>query len=96
MSFFSKKYDTEKGIVVAVCDEDISGQIFEENELVLDIDRDFFCDVLITKTELLEILKDAHTANICGNKAIEFLVENGILYEAHIKTIAGVKYAMMF
>ncbi|MCK4550873.1 MAG: DUF424 family protein [Candidatus Aenigmarchaeota archaeon] len=96
MSFVIKTHKTEKGIIVAVCDEDIAGRVFEENGLVLDIDRDFFCDVLITKTELLEILKDAHTANICGNKAVDFLVENNILEDAHVKTIAGVKYAMMF
>ena len=96
MSFFSKTYNTEKGILVAVCDEDIAGQVFEENDFVLDIDRDFFCDAKLSKTELLEILKDVHSANICGNEVIEFLVENNILEDEHVKTIAGIKYAMMF
>ncbi|MCK5473852.1 MAG: DUF424 family protein [Candidatus Aenigmarchaeota archaeon] len=96
MNFFSKRHSTEKGIVVAVCDKDIAGQVFEENEFVLDIDKDFFCGGNITETELLEILKNAHSANICGNKVIEFLVEKNILEDEQVKTIAGVKYAMVF
>ncbi len=96
LSFFSKTHSTEKGIIVAVCDEDINGRVFEENGLVLDIDKDFFCDAKMSKTELLEILKDARTANICGNEVIDFLVENNILEDEQVKTIAGIKYAIMF
>ena len=96
MTYILKIHNSKKRPIVAICDSDILGCVFEENDFILDIDEDFFDGDIADEKKILDIIKTAYTVNICGNKIIEFLLKENILKNSHIKTIDNVKYAMIF
>lgn len=85
--------------IVAVCDSDILGHIFEEKERILDVDKDFFSgkNMLLKDIEkIAETIHASNTSNIIGNRIVAELVKNGAIKTQSVKEICGVKYAMVF
>ena len=85
--------------IVAVCDSDILGKRFEEEEFQLDVKESFFKGELKTKEEIIEIMKDMKledaTFNIMGERAVATALEAGVIQEGHIGKIAGIPYALI-
>ncbi|MCK4967443.1 MAG: DUF424 family protein [Candidatus Aenigmarchaeota archaeon] len=96
MTYSLKIHDSGKGSIVAICDSDILGCVFVENDFILDIDEDFFGGDIVDNDKILVLIKSAHTVNACGNKIVEFLISENIIKTSHVKTIDNVKYAMIF
>lgn len=97
---FSLKIHTDSGkTLCAICDSDILGKVFEENDRILDVDEDFFGGERMPLEKINDIsgaVKNAHTSNIIGNRIIAELLKSGALKESGVKEISGVKYAMIF
>lgn len=97
--FFLKIHESEGRAVCAVCDSDILGKVFEENECVLDVDEDFFSGKRVSLNEINEITKhvrESHTSNIIGNRIVAELVTAGVLKAGSVKENSGINYAMIF
>ncbi len=91
----------QEGSIVAVCDKEIVGQVFEENDKVLDLRGDFFYQEGITIEtndfdKIASEVKNAFTSNIVGNRIVSKFVQAGIIKASNVKKIGGVKYAMTF
>ncbi len=97
--FFLKIHESEGKTICAICDSDILGKVFEENERVLDVDEDFFGGKRVNLNEIREItnhIRESHTSNIIGNRIITELIKNGSLKARAVKDISGIKHAMIF
>lgn len=97
--FFHKIHESEGKTICSVCDSEILGKVFEENERVLDTDADFFGGEKSGLKDIKKIAKhiyESHTSNIIGNRIVAELVKNGALKANSVKEIKGVKYAMVF
>ena len=95
MTYILKIHESEKGLLVAICDSELLGKKFEENDFVLDIDEDFFGGDITDEKTILDSLKLAHTINASGNKIVDFLLSKNIIENSQVKTIDGVKYVVI-
>ena len=97
---FSFKIHTSDGkTICAICDSEILGKVFEENERVLDVDADFFGGEKAGSKEIKKIAKhirEANSSDIIGNRIVAKLVKEGALKESAVKEICRIKYAMVF
>lgn len=94
--FILKVYETEKGKVVAACDEDILGKTFEEGYLVLNVSKGFFEGRSATLKEIKKEIEACHTANIAGNKIVERLARDCVFDIECARTVGGQKHVMIF
>ena len=97
--FFFKIHASSGKSVCAVCDSDILGRVFEENERILDVDEGFFCGEKMPLEKIKEIadsVKASHTSNVIGNRIVAELLKMGALKAGSVKEICKVKYAMVF
>jgi len=78
--------------VVAVCDEKLLGKQLTEH---VKISEHFYKEKLVGKEEVLNELKKATLANIFGNEIIKITLEEGVVDEANVKEIAGIKHAII-
>lgn len=92
---YMKKYDTEGQVIVAVCDKDILGKKFREDELVLKLDECFYKGDEASEKEVKEALSSATIANIAGEKSIVCAVECGCIDPETIIFIEGIPHAQM-
>lgn len=79
---------------VACCDENLLNQCFKEGNIKIEISEHFFGGNLITLDEAIEILKNAQSFNIVGEKIISEAIIRKLLPEDGTRKIAGVPMAM--
>ena len=85
--------------IVAICDSELLGKVFEEDKYQLDVKESFFKGDEKTKQEVLEIMhdmtKEDATFNIIGPESTELALEAGIITKEGIKTIQSVPFALV-
>lgn len=96
MEYFLKVHESSSGRVVAVSDKGVLGKNFFENDLVLDVDADFFGGNKVRADDILSAVRDASNANIVGNDVVSLLVEKGVIAPTGVKTVGGVKFAHIY
>ena len=85
--------------VVAICDEELIGKTFEENNYQLHIKENFYKGEEKTSEEVKNIIKSMSeedaTFNIVGKKAINLAIETGFINQNNVRRIANIPYTMV-
>jgi hypothetical protein len=92
---YMKRYDTQRHLIVAVCDKEIMGKKFHEGELTLMVETGFYKGTDASEKEVMEALLCATIANITGQKAIACAVECGCIDPDNVIFIEGIPHAQM-
>jgi hypothetical protein len=85
--------------VVAVCDSDLIGKVFEQDKFQLDIKESFFKGDEKSKEQVIEIMnnmsREDATFNIIGKESVNAALEAGIINKEGIKEISGIPFALV-
>jgi hypothetical protein len=85
--------------VVAICDSDLLGKKFEEDNFQLDIKESFFGGEELSEPEAIELMKDMAkedaTFNIVGNNSIKAAIKAGIISKENVGEISKIPYALI-
>ena len=85
--------------IVAICDSELVGKYFDEEEFQLDLKESFYKGEEKSKDETLQIIKDMSkedaTFNIVGEEAIQTALEAEIISEDSIRKIKGIPFSMV-
>ena len=68
---FLKTFPTEKGLMIACCDEDLIGKTFREGRLRLSLEPSFYGDTVFGLGEALVLLDQADILNLVGKRVID-------------------------
>jgi hypothetical protein len=93
---YLKVHEIQNRKIIAVCDKDLIGTIFEEKGLQLKISESFYKGSLLPEKEIINILKNADNINLVGKKTIELALKNNIISKDNIIKIKGVPHAQIF
>jgi hypothetical protein len=85
--------------VVAICDKELLGKIFEEGKFQLDVKESFYRGKEVTEEELFEIInkmavEDA-TFNIVGKRSINAALKAGLIEKEGIRKIKGIPFSLV-
>lgn len=87
--------ETKEGLLVAVCDEDVLGETFEEDELSLTVTEEFYGTDAVDEGTAIESLTQADVANIVGTRAVELAVEEGFVDETNVLEVGATLHAQL-
>lgn len=90
-----RERETEEGLLVSVCDPDILGETFEEGEVSLTVDPDFYDGETADEERVVESLTRATVANIVGTRSVRLAIEHGIVDEEHVLEIDSTLHAQL-
>ncbi|MFA5176410.1 MAG: DUF424 family protein [Candidatus Nanoarchaeia archaeon] len=93
-TFYLKVHESVKGRIVSICDKDILGKVFEENEVELNVSEKFYKGNLVDEEEIIKIIKNERNINLVGENTIK-IAEKLDLAE-NIKTIKNIPYMEIF
>ncbi|MEA3343814.1 MAG: DUF424 family protein [archaeon] len=96
MEFLLKIHEPGNNHVVALCDKELLGKKFSENDLTLDIDPDFFGGKPAAINEIKDAIQTAQSVNIAGNEIVSKLMQHKILSPSGVKIIDKIKYAHIY
>ena|SRR5437867_1052540 len=96
MSFvYLKSYSTDKGTMVACCDEDLIGKTFREGKLRLSLESRFYGNTLFPLVEVLVLLDHADILNLVGRNVIDAAIGKGIVHPDAVISIAGIPHVQV-
>ncbi len=88
-----KIHKRENRTVVAVCDSDLVGRKFEEGERQLDLTGDFYKGEERDDKEVGDIIRNADIVNLVGPNAVKIGLQEEVITQDHVITIAGIPHA---
>jgi len=85
--------------VVAICDLDLIGKVFEQGKFQLDVKESFYKGKQVSEKELLDMInhlsREDATFNIVGKNSVHVALKAGIILEEGIKKIQGIPFALV-
>jgi uncharacterized protein len=82
--------------VVAICDEDLIGKKFEDEDRCIEVSERFYKGEKVSEEEAVKFLKAADNINLVGNKIVKLAVDLGIIKSNDVIEIQGVKHAQIY
>lgn len=87
--------ETERGLLVSVCDPDILGETFEDGAVSITVTEEFYGGEEVSEATAVESLARARVANIVGTRAVEAAVDAGIIDEGSVLDVDGTRHAQL-
>ena len=85
--------------VVAICDDELLGKVFEEGKVQLNVKENFYAGEKKTREEVLKLVdfykKEDATFNVVGEESVGVLIECGVLKEGGFGEVDGVKFGLV-
>lgn len=93
---YVKLHQSEHSEILAVCDEELIGKTFTEEDKEIKVSKEFFQGELLTEEDTIKILKDCTNANIIGKKAINCALDAAIISKENIFSCGGIVHAQYY
>jgi len=79
--------------VVAICDDDLLGKVFEEDGKILDLSSGFYRGKKLSLEETKEIMNKADNINLVGKQTIDLALKEELMDQDGVRTIKGIPFA---
>ena len=79
--------------MVAICDNELIGQKFEEKNLQLDLSSDFYKGEDKSEGEIVKLIKGSYVINAVGEKSVGLCLKLGLLDEKDVINIKNIPHA---
>ncbi|MEW6723051.1 MAG: DUF424 family protein [Candidatus Micrarchaeota archaeon] len=95
---YLKVHESEKGRIVAVCDEGLIGKVLEEGDKVMDLDkhRGFYVGESAVEKDVRKALSAFSSANIVGNESVAVALEMGLADKSDVMYIKKTPYIQIY
>jgi hypothetical protein len=87
--------ETPEGRLVAVCDDEVLGETFDNNGVPFEVTEEFYDGERADETQVIASLARARVANIVGSRSVDLAVEHGFVEEANVLDIGGTAHAQL-
>ena len=97
---YIKLHQTDKGVIIAMCDEKLIGKVLKDKYLEMDIKKysDFYKGDLVKPEDAEGIIKDSsfYSANIVGDESVKTFENAKGIGAGSIRKIGNVSFLQVF
>ena len=96
---YINRHLTEKGEILAMCDEELIGRILSEGRMEIDLKRyaSFYQGELVNEEQAKKMINEnIISANAVGDRSVGILVEKRILKSEQVRKIQGVSFVQIY
>ncbi|NTV22883.1 MAG: DUF424 family protein [Nanoarchaeota archaeon] len=90
-----KKHTSQGRLVLACCDDEIIGKVFEEGIKFLDLKSKFYDGDKTGESDMVRFAKQAYIINAVGIKCIDILLKEKIADKKDIGYCSGIPYVQL-
>ena len=92
---FLKEHIHNERQLLSICDGNLIGKVFEEDEKVLNISKSFYQGEPMFENDVLKLIKDNTLLNIVGEESINFALKNNLIKKDGIIKIKNIPHALL-
>ena len=93
--FLVSERDTEEGLLVAVCDEEVLGDTFENGSVSLTVNEEFYGGDPADAERVIASLRAARIANVVGERTVAVAVEAGVVDAEAVLEVGATRHAQL-
>jgi len=79
-----------------ICDASLLGKVLSENELNINLSKNYYGEKLIEREEAMMLLQNSAVINMVGDETISLSTSLGIGNQEGIKKVAGIPFLIVF
>jgi hypothetical protein len=92
-TFLVKKHITpDKRLFLAVCDTELFGKIYEQDDLILDLGSDYFKGKESSEAEAVMLITGSYMVYAVGDRSVALCLKEDIIDKGHIKRIQKIPF----
>ena len=89
-----KVHKTPEGkTLIAACDDDLLGNVYEENGKQLDLSSDFYNGNKMNDKEAGDLIRNADMVNLVGENAVKIGVEEEVIDKDNVLKVSDIPFA---
>ncbi len=92
---YMKVYEVSGERIIAICDEEVLGKKFSEDDITLYVDPTFYGGQLVPLSIALAEARQATMLNLVGEKIVEAAIRAGLVHPAAVIRVQGVPHAQV-
>ncbi len=92
---FVKEHIYHERQLLSICDGDLIGKIFEDEDKMLNVSKSFYQGEPMFENEILKLIKDNPLLNIVGEESINFALEHNFIKKEGIIKIKNIPHALL-
>ena len=92
---FVKEHIHNNRKLLAICDGNLIGKIFEEGDKILNVSKNFYHGEPMFEKDILKLIEDNILLNIVGDESIKFALKNELIDKKGIIRIKNIPHAML-
>ena len=96
MSFAVRTITYQQHLMLNICDTTLLGKTITKSDFSLNINKSYFAERFVNKTEAEDLLKKYSIINMVGKETISLAVNLGIGSPKGVKEIDGVPFLLVF
>ena len=95
---YFKRYKTEHGDIIAMCDEELIGKIIKDGKIEIDLDKysSFYKGELLKEEDVEALIGDIYSANIVGERSTKIIIKRGLASENDVRKVNGIPFVQLF
>jgi hypothetical protein len=93
-----RERETERGLLVSVCDADLLGRTFENGQVSITVEESFYGGEDAVEADADAVvagLRRASVANLVGEECVGIAVEAGLVDEATVLEVGETRHAQL-
>jgi hypothetical protein len=93
-----RERETERGLLVSVCDADLLGRTFENGQVSITVEESFYGGEDAVEADADAVvagLRRASVANLVGDECVGIAVEAGLVDEATVLEVGETRHAQL-
>jgi hypothetical protein len=91
-----KIHNEDNKKVIGICDIDLIGLSFEEDENILNVYESFFNGESANLDDIINHINDCDSAHIVGNNITNQLIKKEIIKKSNCKVVCDINHSMIF
>lgn len=82
--------------VVAICDKNLVGKVFEEGNKCLNVIKRFYGGEKMSKEEVLSLVREFKNLNVVGKESVNLVLKEGFINKENIISIKGIPHVQIY
>ena len=96
MQFSIRVTNYQQNQMLNICDSELVGKTITENNLTMDITKNYYGEKTVTKDEAKTLLQNSSIINMVGKETISLSLELGIGSKDGVKIISDIPFLIVF
>lgn len=95
MQVYAKLQKCGDYVLLAICDEELLGQVLKDGEIVFKVGEEFYKGPKMPVNDAIQLIEESTVVNMVGTNIVNKAIDCGLVHPEAVLNICGVPHAQI-